>query len=48
MHLCSANHLDVQFIAEGELVKVILEGEDVSHDLREETGMAASKLYSPE
>ena len=40
-----ANHLDVQFIAEGELVKVILEGEDVSHDLRkEETGMAASQV----
>ncbi|WGW01457.1 (d)CMP kinase [Vibrio sp. YMD68] len=40
-----ATHLDVQFIAEGELVKVILEGEDVSHELRkEETGMAASKV----
>ncbi|SJL82848.1 (d)CMP kinase [Vibrio palustris] len=40
-----ATHLDVQFIAEGELVKVILEGEDVSGDLRkEETGMAASKV----
>ncbi len=40
-----AMHLDVQFIAEGELVKVILEGEDVSKELRkEETGMAASKV----
>ena len=40
-----ATHLDVQFIAEGELVKVILEGEDVSGELRkEETGMAASKV----
>ncbi|MGO1297968.1 MAG: (d)CMP kinase [Vibrio sp.] len=40
-----ATHLDVQFISEGELVKVILEGEDVSGDLRkEETGMAASKV----
>jgi cytidylate kinase len=40
-----ATHLDVQFIAEGELVKVELEGEDVSHELRkEETGMAASKI----
>ncbi|MYM59882.1 (d)CMP kinase [Vibrio sp. OCN044] len=40
-----ATHLDVQFIAEGELVKVILEGEDVSGGLRkEETGMAASKV----
>ncbi|MCG3722416.1 (d)CMP kinase [Vibrio cincinnatiensis] len=40
-----ATHLDVQFIAEGELVKVILEGEDVSRELRkEETGMAASKV----
>lgn len=40
-----ANHLDVQFIAEGELVKVILEGEDVSSELRkEETGNAASKV----
>ncbi|AJR09335.1 (d)CMP kinase [Photobacterium gaetbulicola] len=40
-----AAHLDVQFIAEGELVKVILEGEDVSGELRkEETGMAASKV----
>ncbi|MEZ8143093.1 cytidylate kinase [Enterovibrio norvegicus FF-33] len=40
-----AAHLDVQFKAEGELVKVILEGEDVSSELRkEETGMAASKV----
>jgi cytidylate kinase len=40
-----ATHLDVQFIAEGDLVRVILEGEDVSDELRkEETGMAASKV----
>jgi len=40
-----AAHLDVQFKAEGDLVKVILEGEDVSGELRkEETGMAASKV----
>ncbi|EDK25841.1 cytidylate kinase [Vibrionales bacterium SWAT-3] len=40
-----ATHLDVQFIAESDLVKVILEGEDVSGELRkEETGMAASKV----
>ncbi|MBD1568780.1 MULTISPECIES: (d)CMP kinase [Aliivibrio] len=40
-----AANLDVQFKAEGELVKVILEGEDVSAELRkEETGMAASKV----
>lgn len=40
-----AAHLDVQFVAEGELVKVILEGEDVSGELRkEQTGMAASKI----
>lgn len=40
-----AAHLDVQFIAEGDLVKVILEGEDVSSELRkEETGNAASKV----
>jgi len=40
-----ATHLDVQFLAEGDLVKVILEGEDVSGELRkEETGMAASKI----
>ncbi|WP_070967430.1 (d)CMP kinase [Vibrio sonorensis] len=40
-----ATHLDVQFIAEGDLVKVILEGENVSTELRkEETGTAASKV----
>ncbi|MGF1763433.1 (d)CMP kinase [Aliivibrio kagoshimensis] len=40
-----AANLDVQFKAEGELVKVILEGEDVSADLRkEETGNLASKI----
>ncbi|MCE7554676.1 (d)CMP kinase [Aliivibrio fischeri] len=40
-----AANLDVQFKAEGELVKVILEGEDVSAELRkEETGMTASKV----
>jgi len=40
-----ATHLDVEFIAEGDLVKVILEGEDVSLELRkEETGMAASRV----
>lgn len=40
-----ATHLDVQFIAKGDLVQVILEGEDVSSELRrEETGMAASKV----
>ncbi len=40
-----ATHLDVQFIAEGDLVKVILEGEDVSSELRkEETGAIASKV----
>lgn len=40
-----AAHLDVQFKAEGDLVKVILEGEDVSGELRkEETGNAASKV----
>ncbi|MDV7103936.1 (d)CMP kinase [Vibrio sp. TH_r3] len=40
-----ATHLDVQFIADGDLVKVILEGEDVSSELRkEETGTAASKV----
>ncbi|UXI02243.1 (d)CMP kinase [Photobacterium sp. TY1-4] len=40
-----AAHLDVEFKAEGELVKVILEGEDVSGELRkEETGNAASKV----
>lgn len=42
-----ATHLDVQFIAEGDLVRVILEGEDVSKELRkEETGTAASKVAS--
>ncbi len=42
-----AEHLDVQFKAEGALVKVILEGEDVSHELRkEQTGMVASKVAS--
>ncbi|HCH02350.1 MAG TPA: (d)CMP kinase [Vibrio sp.] len=42
-----ANHLDVQFIAEGDLVRVILEGEDVSKELRkEEAGTAASKVAS--
>ncbi|GAD78962.1 (d)CMP kinase [Vibrio ezurae] len=40
-----ATHLDVQFIAQGDLVQVVLEGEDVSGELRkEETGMAASKV----
>ncbi|MCG2838570.1 (d)CMP kinase [Photobacterium sp. WH77] len=40
-----AAHLDVQFLAEGELVKVILEGEDVSTTLRtEDVGNAASKV----
>ncbi len=40
-----ATHLDVQFKAEGELAKVILEGEDVSSELRkEEIGMVASKV----
>ncbi|RQW63225.1 (d)CMP kinase [Vibrio viridaestus] len=40
-----ATHVDVEFIAEGDLVKVILEGEDVSLELRkEQTGMAASKV----
>lgn len=40
-----AMHLDVEFIAEGDLVKVLLEGEDVSKELRkEETGTAASKV----
>ncbi|MBL4831875.1 MAG: (d)CMP kinase [Aliivibrio sp.] len=40
-----AANLDVQFKAEGDLVKVILEGEDVSADLRkEETGNLASKI----
>ncbi|SMY32663.1 Cytidylate kinase [Photobacterium malacitanum] len=40
-----AAHLDVQFVAEGELVRVILEGEDVSNTLRtEKVGNAASKV----
>ena len=40
-----ATHLDVQFIAEGDLVTVMLEGENVSGELRkEETGNAASKV----
>ncbi|ATF10348.1 (d)CMP kinase [Candidatus Enterovibrio altilux] len=40
-----ATHLDVQFKAEGKLIKVILEGKNVSDELRkEETGMAASKV----
>ncbi|OBU34571.1 (d)CMP kinase [Photobacterium kishitanii] len=40
-----AAHLDVQFVAEGELVRVILEGEDVSDTLRtEKVGNAASKV----
>jgi len=41
-----ATHLDVQFVAEGDLVKVILEGEDVSKELRkEETGMAGTVVF---
>ncbi|WP_413111406.1 (d)CMP kinase [Thaumasiovibrio sp. DFM-14] len=40
-----AANLDVQFIAEGDLVKVILEGEDVSGTLRtEDVGNTASKI----
>ncbi|MCJ2375428.1 (d)CMP kinase [Vibrio sp. ZSDZ34] len=40
-----AMHLDVQFVADGDLVKVILEGEDVSGELRkEQTGNIASKV----
>ncbi|WP_279129542.1 (d)CMP kinase [Photobacterium phosphoreum] len=40
-----AAHLDVQFVAKGELVRVILEGEDVSDTLRtEKVGNAASKV----
>lgn len=40
-----AANLDVQFVAEGELVKVILEGEDVSNTLRtENVGNTASKV----
>jgi len=39
-----AANLDVQFLAEGDLVKVILEGEDVSGTLRtEQVGNQASK-----
>lgn len=40
-----AVQLDVQFKAEGNLVKVFLDGNDVSTELRkEETGMFASKI----
>ncbi|HIF9079645.1 TPA: (d)CMP kinase [Photobacterium damselae] len=40
-----AANLDVQFVAEGELVKVVLEGEDVSNTLRtEKVGNTASKV----
>ncbi|MFM5576604.1 (d)CMP kinase [Aeromonas sp. 602200] len=40
-----AANLDVQFQVEGDLVKVILEGEDVSRTIRtEEVGNAASKI----
>ncbi len=40
-----AANLEVQFQVEGELVKVILEGEDVSRTIRtEEVGNAASKI----
>ncbi|CAH0533086.1 Cytidylate kinase [Vibrio stylophorae] len=40
-----AANLDVEFIAEGDLVKVILEGEDVSSTLRtEKVGNTASKI----
>ncbi|SJZ54213.1 (d)CMP kinase [Photobacterium toruni] len=40
-----AAHLDVQFVTEGDLVRVILEGEDVSDTLRtEKVGNAASKV----
>ena len=40
-----AANLDVQFQVEGALVKVILEGEDVSRTIRtEEVGNAASKI----
>ncbi|OAN18304.1 cytidylate kinase [Photobacterium jeanii] len=40
-----AAHLDVQFVAEGELVKVILEGEDVSLTLRtQDVANAASQI----
>ena len=40
-----AANLDVQFQVEGDLVKVILEGEDVSRTIRtEQVGNAASKI----
>ncbi|SIN92580.1 (d)CMP kinase [Salinivibrio sp. ES.052] len=40
-----AANLDVQFLAEGDLVKVVLEGEDVSGTLRtEQVGNQASKV----
>ncbi len=40
-----AANLDVQFVAEGELVKVVLEGEDVSRTLRtEEVAGTASQI----
>ncbi len=40
-----ASHLDVQFLAGSDLVKVILEGEDVSTSIRtQECGNAASKI----
>ncbi|UJF19972.1 (d)CMP kinase [Vibrio sp. SS-MA-C1-2] len=40
-----AQNLNVEFVAEGDLVKVILEGEDVSRTLRtEKVGMTASKV----
>jgi cytidylate kinase len=40
-----AGHLDVRFVTGDSLVRVILEGEDVSAELREETtGNAASKV----
>lgn len=40
-----AEHLDVQFQSGGDLVRVFLEGEDVSAELRkEQTGMVASKV----
>ena len=41
----AAANLDVKFVANGELVSVILQGEDVSSELRQEkTGMVASKV----
>lgn len=40
-----AGHLDVRFESSEQLVRVILEGEDVSQELRDETtGNAASKI----